>query len=1510
MKNVISAQVRNPFPGLRPFREEEEHLFFGREKQVHAMIDRLSTTRFLAVVGTSGSGKSSLVNCGLRPALRRGLMAKAGTAWRIAQFRPGGEPIRALARALSKYGVLFSDLEANGAVLSDIMEASLRMSKLGISRVYNDAHLPEESNLLIVVDQFEELFRYRPTKTTGEAPQRSEEATAFVNLLLDPRTHEELRIYVVLTMRSDFLGDCAEFGGLAEAINEGEYLIPRLTRDERRVAIARPIGVGGAEITPVLLTRLVNDVGDNPDQLSILQHALNRTWARWENEGLGQGSIDLQHYELIGTMAHALDQHAEKAYSGLPDERRRKICERIFKSLTDKGTDPRGIRRPTKFGVLCQLAEATAEEVTAVLSAFRKPSRSFVMPPLSDQEKLEPADVIDISHESLMRIWERLMGWTNEEAESAQNYRRLLQSVEMHATGDIGLLSDSETQFFLDWKEKERPTEAWAGLYGGNFAKAMAFLEESRAEHDRRKCEENERGERELRQAQDLAAERQLRFEEQSKATSQARRWLGAVAVLAVCLLFVGLKVGRESREIGAAKQKLQEQYDDLKAAKQGLAQRNDDLQKMEGALEHKNTLINAALREADIAKNQAEARALEAERANKTASLAKREMGWEAARGRKLDLESQSQLAGIVDTLLRNTGPQQAGYWQRVKAQTLLRQGNYEDASELLSKLLESFPDDPYSRTARGYSFFLASRPTDALADFQYIHENLDHASPLNNLNLTVTYASLGNYAAARVSLEEAAKAMHVRETEGGSEDLIPPDVTSATGRKTLEAIGATFESALDYMNVNLDAYVGDVDAFVRDLKKADDKARGLSELSRKDAYFVAMTWAWLHQRIRCPESGPDLPHTCKDYGALASEAAFWERAGYKEWAACYDERFHEKHARLQDIRYKDLSRLVEMERKQLGPLTCQNLKQEAPDVPALIVAAREAKAANDFRSAKDLLEQAYDRANPAEKISLLQERAEMLLAYGRDERKKAKNIDRNAPKDRLQQLLKEEDRERTESQKREEEHLRLEGKDASNAAGMIRPTVEAKYKSKIEAAKADQKKADEDYNKHTQEANTAFSELIADCDRELKQNPESSTARYYRALGQDWLDPDYDAAILGNVHEILDKDPENPDALSLLDELVPDSQTGESDYLQQNRQYLDRYYKTSPYSPSTILHQAKLAKIEKRYGEALQLIGIAIGVDPTNLSYYKLRAEIQQALGISEAQVKRNLADGYHEAALISKMRGRYWEGANNKEWETRADIAKETAIEEVRCDPSLTTCSVTKTEAVNGEVIYSGVLSILQSDEHSRVIEAKINRGSEDGIVVGSQGKVWSRYSKNEKGHERQIELLGTSEVLSVEPHSSLIQIQLDHPEGDGRARERDMVQLKARTPLISGRSSLWTVAKNDVILEDSYKNTLLDYDTLYSKESPQVDSDLLERMLQEVHAAGRRAEGRTETVKEGKFGGQPMNRVLENATPADFKTFIDYVAKYPGAVFGSRLDLSTLFTDWVEIGAPSE
>ena len=150
----------NPFPGLRPFEIDESHLFFGRDGQSEQLIGKLSRTHFLAVVGTSGSGKSSLVRAGFLPALHGGFMTNAGSAWRVAIVRPGNDPIGNLARALNAPDVFGSEIEENAAIQTAMAEATLRRGSLGLVDAVRQSVMPEDENLLVVVDQFEEIFRF------------------------------------------------------------------------------------------------------------------------------------------------------------------------------------------------------------------------------------------------------------------------------------------------------------------------------------------------------------------------------------------------------------------------------------------------------------------------------------------------------------------------------------------------------------------------------------------------------------------------------------------------------------------------------------------------------------------------------------------------------------------------------------------------------------------------------------------------------------------------------------------------------------------------------------------------------------------------------------------------------------------------------------------------------------------------------------------------------------------------------------------------------------------------------------------------------------------------------------------------------------------------------------------------------------------------------------------------------------------------------------------------------
>ncbi len=489
----------NPFPGLRPFEADEDHLFFGREKEIAELLQRLGSHRFLSVTGTSGCGKSSLVRSGLIPALHSGVMARAGSGWRIAVLRPGEDPIGHLAAALDSADVLgeYGELASTSRVL---LEATLRRGSLGVVDAVRQARLPPRENLLVVVDQFEELFRFR----RADDERSRDEAVAFVKLLLEATAQRVLPIYVVLTMRSDFIGDCMRYPGLPEAVNEGQYLVPRMTRDGMRLAITGPVAVAGQTIAPRLVLRLLNDSGDEQDELPLVQHALMRTWDHWAAHGVRDVPLDLADYEAIGTLKHALSNHAEEAYAEAAAFSGQGLAERLFRALTDTFSDPRGVRRPTSVADLAAICEASESDVVRVVDLFRRPGRSFLMPPAD--VPLLPHVIVDLSHESLMRGWTRLITWAQQERAAIALYVRLAREASWHEEGAAGLWDDPELELGVRWRREHHPTAAWARRYDDSFERAMRFLAVSEKERDRRRAERHAARWRRLVLARSLAA--------------------------------------------------------------------------------------------------------------------------------------------------------------------------------------------------------------------------------------------------------------------------------------------------------------------------------------------------------------------------------------------------------------------------------------------------------------------------------------------------------------------------------------------------------------------------------------------------------------------------------------------------------------------------------------------------------------------------------------------------------------------------------------------------------------------------------------------------------------------------------------------------------------------------------------------------------------------------------------------------------------------------------------------
>jgi WD40 repeat protein len=458
------ALPENPFVGLRAFESEESLLFFGRGSQTLELMDRLRQRRLVAVVGSSGCGKSSLIRAGLIPNLKAGFLVHDMDRWKFATMKPGESPLYALAAALTEE-------EAEGRAGAEALLTKIRDSGMPAVLEYIRASAGG-GNFLLLVDQFEEIFR---STKRGATAQQIDDAGDFVSLMLRLAEQEEVPAYVVMSMRTDFLGDCDAFFGLPEALNRSQYLVPRLARQQRREVIEGPIFLYQKGVKPELVDRLLNDAGDRSDQLPVLQHALMRTWQEFLADSDAGGEVAQTHYQACGGIAEALNRHAELAMEGMT-ARQEKLTERVFRMLTDTDDSGRRVRRPQLLSELTAITGAGVDDILEIIERFRSDNRSFVI--LSDTEKAGDQRV-DISHEALFRQWKRLEKWVELEAQAREDYLHLVQRERLYRKHEDELLRDPALKVAEQWRDREVPTAAWAARYGGDFQATMRYLDAS-----------------------------------------------------------------------------------------------------------------------------------------------------------------------------------------------------------------------------------------------------------------------------------------------------------------------------------------------------------------------------------------------------------------------------------------------------------------------------------------------------------------------------------------------------------------------------------------------------------------------------------------------------------------------------------------------------------------------------------------------------------------------------------------------------------------------------------------------------------------------------------------------------------------------------------------------------------------------------------------------------------------------------------------------------------------------
>ncbi|MCP3871230.1 MAG: hypothetical protein GY703_24655 [Gammaproteobacteria bacterium] len=567
----------NPFIGLRPFERADSRCYFGRDTQIRRLLERLVQERFLSVVGSAGCGKSSLVRAGLIPALDKVSPTPGGGCWRTAVMQPGESPLRHLAVALlSLSGETASRNSAIGAEAGagrrvETQHLASRLSNGDVNTALDVLRAESEVapfSLFLFVDQFEDLFRYRPVEKNS--PQK-EETGVFISLLLQLVEQNKLPVHVGITLRPEYLGDWGAFAGLHEAIADGLFPVSSLTGDQLRECIEGPVRLAGGSIAPRLVSRMVGEYLEIRNELSVIQHLLMRIWNHWAADP--DGPLDLDHFEEAGGIEGALDQHAETVFLGMSRDDR-SIARCLFKRCTELDRKNKIQRRPAHLREVWAVSRAPMEQVIQVIEQFQTKDRFFLI--LSTED---PANdpFIDIPNESLLHHWKAIHDWVEAEADDAEIYRHLCETARLHAAARAELYRDKDLKRALAWKQDKQIGSDWADRYPGNFEQAMGFLQKSQqAPSDEQQVKERAAAER----AQSLERQRLLECEqslrqrveraerkadtaEQKRALSErlsrrkSRRWTMETAGLGMSALVLlgvtGYHWNESSRQAGLA---------------------------------------------------------------------------------------------------------------------------------------------------------------------------------------------------------------------------------------------------------------------------------------------------------------------------------------------------------------------------------------------------------------------------------------------------------------------------------------------------------------------------------------------------------------------------------------------------------------------------------------------------------------------------------------------------------------------------------------------------------------------------------------------------------------------------------------------------------------------------------------------------------------------------------------------------------------------------------------------
>ncbi|WP_353570870.1 AAA family ATPase [Candidatus Albibeggiatoa sp. nov. BB20] len=470
-----------PYVGLHTYKITDKPIFYGRDEQIEEIVNIFlkNEKNFVAVSGQSGCGKSSLIRAGFLSSLQDGIIP-GKVSWRIATFTPQYDPLYELAKALysqvltsAEQNQIFKKYKQNKEDIYEVIKYRFIDELSHIGTFLDDAGISGKNDLFVVIDQFEELLRTYQRAIQTDNIELLDECGIFVDILL--ATAEQSNIYIIVTMRSEFIGECINFEGLIEAVNDGLFLVPKMTRPQLKEAIIKPLEQFNDDIQDYLVQRILADSIKETHPLPVIQHALLQTWQYVRSTHAGNIKLTYNDYKAVGGLDGAINQHAEEIYSQLSDKQKL-LCSKIFKCITERTTSKNYVvdaRHPMTLANIAKITQATEQELVEVIEYFNNYTCGFITL-IANKQNITSDTIIDISHESLISHWERLKEWVDEEAKNVEMYKQLRDDA---LKKDTFLWKGGKLKLAKEWLETNKPNEEWAKKYDTEAKDSLPTIE-------------------------------------------------------------------------------------------------------------------------------------------------------------------------------------------------------------------------------------------------------------------------------------------------------------------------------------------------------------------------------------------------------------------------------------------------------------------------------------------------------------------------------------------------------------------------------------------------------------------------------------------------------------------------------------------------------------------------------------------------------------------------------------------------------------------------------------------------------------------------------------------------------------------------------------------------------------------------------------------------------------------------------------------------------------------------